>query len=1071
MAKTRSKNAGKSKSATKLVRKKGSKGGWTEKQAQEMEGITGIDPLEHSKDEDDAIGEIQGRRSMDDFFQPPLSPRSSLKEIQRMEDVERDFLSFVQANNKCNSAIAKGMSTNPPVMRSGNIVCNLESSFKSPGQGNKAKIVMEDIAEEVSYSSPSLVCYVLGSNPPLLHILEGFAKCLWGDKVDKVKMLAYGIFIIRFETIEIRDSILNGGYIFFNRRPVIMKPWDPKTNYKKEDIQKVPTWIQLEDLDLKYWGQKSLFKIVGQMGRPIMVDEVTKERERLNYPRVLGEVVMDQELPSMLEFINKHDMNIQVGVNNEWKPTICKHCFGMGHLTDDCKKKTKQKQEWVVKTDSRKDAPEAKVDGDGFKEVIKGKRVEGKEVPAVTKTNNSFSILAKDRSGQQDVIQEFEMGSIENTGEGGGPSLEERVGKRVKYYPDTDFIECVNYCQLEDVKSTGNFFTWSNKQHGRDRISSKIDRVMANQAWLDHYQNAEANFLNEGLFDHSLGILSLYPRWSNGNKSFKYFQMWKSFPEYEQKEINRVGYSDIHTAVIQAREELSKKQNEVHQNPLDEAAIAEENHARNRLIQVQKDYFSFLQQKAKAVWIQNGDRNADIFHASIKQRVRKNQVFSIEHQNGVRVTEPKQISDAFVDYYQSLLGSEMENRRKVVKSIIARGPILSSLQAEYLKKKFTKEEVKQALFDIPGNKAPGPDGYSSKLLKEINTTVLTLVPKVKCPNTISGFTDKYLGVPIGAKKISGKECEILAEKMTARIKTWSTRNLSFAGRKLFVEWEGNISRPWSFILGIYLQPKSAGGIGFKCVAAWNRAAMGKYVWAITNKEDTLWLRWINSVYLHNEDWWDYKLPSQSSWYWKSLVRLKDQMKEASGRMVLQQKYTIAQGYNLFKLAGEKIHWPKQVWSRLNSPKHSFVLWLAMHQRLKIRDRLFKMKIVEDQVCLLCCAHQESTEHLFFGCTETSRCLRELTTWLNWKTSHISLPNLIKWIGRAKLSKLKKMTYAACLASLTYNIWRLRNRCYWEKAKPETDLLIKDLKTEVTHRIHLFWPKKISEEDKQWFLNL
>uniref|UniRef100_A0A803PZ89 Uncharacterized protein n=1 Tax=Cannabis sativa TaxID=3483 RepID=A0A803PZ89_CANSA len=68
MAKTRSKNAGKLKSATKLVRKKGSKGGLTEKQAQEMEGITGIDPLEHSEDEDDAIREIQGRRSMDDFF-------------------------------------------------------------------------------------------------------------------------------------------------------------------------------------------------------------------------------------------------------------------------------------------------------------------------------------------------------------------------------------------------------------------------------------------------------------------------------------------------------------------------------------------------------------------------------------------------------------------------------------------------------------------------------------------------------------------------------------------------------------------------------------------------------------------------------------------------------------------------------------------------------------------------------------------------------------------------------------------------------------------------------------------
>uniref|UniRef100_A0A803Q7V6 Reverse transcriptase domain-containing protein n=1 Tax=Cannabis sativa TaxID=3483 RepID=A0A803Q7V6_CANSA len=56
---------------------------------------------------------------------------------------------------------------------------------------------------------------------------------------------------------------------------------------------------------------------------------------------------------------------------------------------------------------------------------------------------------------------------------------------------------------------------------------------------------------------------------------------------------------------------------------------------------------------------------------------------------------------------------------------------------------------------------------------------------------VSGFTKQslpltYLGVPIGAKKISWKDCEVLAEKMTARIKIWSSRNLSFAGRVVLI---------------------------------------------------------------------------------------------------------------------------------------------------------------------------------------------------------------------------------------------------------------------------------------------
>ncbi|KAM6553523.1 hypothetical protein CsatB_014285 [Cannabis sativa] len=51
---------------------------------------------------------------------------------------------------------------------------------------------------------------------------------------------------------------------------------------------------------------------------------------------------------------------------------------------------------------------------------------------------------------------------------------------------------------------------------------------------------------------------------------------------------------------------------------------------------------------------------------------------------------------------------------------------------------------------------------------------------------ISGFTRssvpfKYLGIPICSKRISQAECNILVDKMTARIKIWSTRHISFAG--------------------------------------------------------------------------------------------------------------------------------------------------------------------------------------------------------------------------------------------------------------------------------------------------
>uniref|UniRef100_A0A803QSK1 DUF4283 domain-containing protein n=1 Tax=Cannabis sativa TaxID=3483 RepID=A0A803QSK1_CANSA len=76
---------------------------------------------------------------------------------------------------------------------------------------------------------------------------------------------------------------------------------------QREDIRTVPIWIQLEDLELKYWGQKSLFKIVGQLGSPFMVDEVTKGRDKLSYPQVL----IEEKEGKKQEWVVKNDTRMQ----------------------------------------------------------------------------------------------------------------------------------------------------------------------------------------------------------------------------------------------------------------------------------------------------------------------------------------------------------------------------------------------------------------------------------------------------------------------------------------------------------------------------------------------------------------------------------------------------------------------------------------------------------------------------------------------------------------------------------------------------------------------------------------
>ncbi|XP_062114671.1 uncharacterized protein LOC133825786 [Humulus lupulus] len=357
---------------------------------------------------------------------------------------------------------------------------------------------------------------------------------------------------------------------------------------------------------------------------------------------------------------------------------------------------------------------------------------------------------------------------------------DERIGDRARHNLNNEFINCVYGCQLEDVKYSGNFYTWSNKQQGSDKIYSKIDRVMANQAWMDKFTNAEAIFLNEGIFDHTPAVLIVHSDIPNGKKPFKYFRMWSSHPQYHQevcrgwhqmvkgtkmyqvvsklknlksifKELNKRGFSEIHMAYVQAKEKLSDCQNKMHRDPLNVVLQCQELEARKHYAEVQKNYNSYLSQKAKVTWVKEGDENSAFFHSSIKERRCQNMIYYIINA-GIRVENPDEVTEAFFSYYQTLLGTQMDNRHQVKNSVMAHGPVLSRQQVGFLSAEFTKEDIKAAVFSIPGMKAPGPDGYCSyffqdnwelvgdeiseailsflhtgQLLKEINSTVITVL--------------------------------------------------------------------------------------------------------------------------------------------------------------------------------------------------------------------------------------------------------------------------------------------------------------------------------------------------------
>lgn len=137
--------------------------------------------------------------------------------------------------------------------------------------------------------------------------------------------------------------------------------------------------------------------------------------------------------------------------------------------------------------------------------------------------------------------------------------------------------------------------------------------------------------------------------------------------------------------------------------------------------------------------------------------------------------------------------------------------------------------------------------------------------------SVGDFPMQYMGFPLSPRKWNRDDCWRLVEVVTARIRCWTLRHLSYAGRAMLIQsilmtmhmyWASAFIIPKrvieeiekqcrSFLWGSSAEqrrpslvawdticsPKSQGGLGLKHLGIWNVAFIGKQVWDLKlNKE-------------------------------------------------------------------------------------------------------------------------------------------------------------------------------------------------------------------------------------------
>ncbi|XP_019267174.1 PREDICTED: uncharacterized protein LOC109244526 [Nicotiana attenuata] len=280
---------------------------------------------------------------------------------------------------------------------------------------------------------------------------------------------------------------------------------------------------------------------------------------------------------------------------------------------------------------------------------------------------------------------------------------EERIGSSVTMAKVREFKKYAEEFSLMDLKYTGAFFAWTNKQSGGDRVLSRIDRV--NDEWNLKLPASVVHDRNEWLFDHCPAVIS----WEHGNKGknklFKYYNMWSLAADFKEKvkagwkterngtkmyelvgklhrikhtlqHLNKDKFSEVEKKADEAIMKLQKFQEDIQNDYCGTELIEEEKKLSQECRSWNKAREQYLRQKSKIQWLTQDDMNTKFFHSMMKER------------------------------------------DQVCSHLVRQGPTVSAMHRTKLIEDFTEKEVKEALWAIDGDTAPGLDGFGSQFFKD-----------------------------------------------------------------------------------------------------------------------------------------------------------------------------------------------------------------------------------------------------------------------------------------------------------------------------------------------------------------
>ncbi|XP_071905812.1 uncharacterized protein [Coffea arabica] len=183
---------------------------------------------------------------------------------------------------------------------------------------------------------------------------------------------------------------------------------------------------------------------------------------------------------------------------------------------------------------------------------------------------------------------------------------------------------------------------------------------------------------------------------------------------------------------------------------------------KRQLANAYKEEEAFWSQKSRISWLREGDKNTRYFHSFVKGRCVSNRLNKLQREDGSWTANEEEVVTELSEYFKDLFTSGGKGEMTEILEGIPH--YITQEMNDKLTKEVMEDEIHDALFSMNPEKAPGQDGmtplffqkfwntiksdiilaikaffHSGHMLRSVNHTVISLIPKILHPTTLKNF--------------------------------------------------------------------------------------------------------------------------------------------------------------------------------------------------------------------------------------------------------------------------------------------------------------------------------------------